>query len=115
MRQPALLLHDGTIAPSTYDKEAITQWLAEQRCVCVCLSMCVCFSVTLCACFCGWCVLVHMCVAFVVLLLARVSAQVWYLCAVSTRINTQSALKLTLHPMLQNPALPSTQNPALQS
>jgi hypothetical protein len=31
MRQPALLLHDRTIAPSTYDKEAISQWLAEHR------------------------------------------------------------------------------------
>eukprot|EP00879_Flechtneria_rotunda_P000417 GHRR01000511.1.p1 GENE.GHRR01000511.1~~GHRR01000511.1.p1 ORF type:complete len:876 (+),score=322.05 GHRR01000511.1:263-2890(+) len=28
MRQPALLLHDRTIAPSTYDKDAIAQWLA---------------------------------------------------------------------------------------
>jgi hypothetical protein len=33
MRQPALLLHDGTINPSTYDKESIAQWLAEHRCV----------------------------------------------------------------------------------
>ena len=31
MRQPALLLHDQTIAPSTYDKEAIAQWLSEHR------------------------------------------------------------------------------------
>lgn len=31
MRQPALLLHDQTIAPSTYDKEAISQWLSEHR------------------------------------------------------------------------------------
>jgi len=33
MRQPALLLHDRTIAPSTYDKEAISMWLAEHRSV----------------------------------------------------------------------------------
>lgn len=33
MRQPALLLHDRTINPSTYDKESITQWLAEHRLV----------------------------------------------------------------------------------
>jgi len=32
MRQPALLLHDGTVTPSTYDKEAIQQWLAQHRC-----------------------------------------------------------------------------------
>jgi hypothetical protein len=32
MRQPALLLHDATVTPSTYDKEAISQWLAEHRC-----------------------------------------------------------------------------------
>eukprot|EP00775_Hariotina_reticulata_P005681 gene5681-5919_t len=32
MRQPALLLHDGTVTPSTYDKEAIQQWLASHRC-----------------------------------------------------------------------------------
>jgi hypothetical protein len=31
MRQPALLLHDATVTPSTYDKEAISQWLAEHR------------------------------------------------------------------------------------
>lgn len=31
MRQPALLLHDATVTPSTYDKEAITHWLSEQR------------------------------------------------------------------------------------
>ncbi|KAF6248449.1 hypothetical protein COO60DRAFT_1707039 [Scenedesmus sp. NREL 46B-D3] len=29
MRQPALLLHDATVTPSTYDKEAISQWLSE--------------------------------------------------------------------------------------
>lgn len=32
MRQPALLLHDATVTPSTYEKEAISQWLAEHRC-----------------------------------------------------------------------------------
>lgn len=31
MRQPALLLHDATVTPSTYDKEAISQWLREHR------------------------------------------------------------------------------------
>ncbi len=31
MRSPALLLHDGTLTPSSYERDAIQQWLEVHR------------------------------------------------------------------------------------
>jgi hypothetical protein len=33
MKQPALLLSSNIAVPSSYEKEAITRWLADNRCV----------------------------------------------------------------------------------
>lgn len=35
MTQPALLISSNVAVPSSYEKEAITRWLQENRCVCL--------------------------------------------------------------------------------